>query len=101
MIMNGSENFKLLELRSKTDRQLLELISNQLKAGMRLASQPDERLHAQAERAWSDAGVLLPLVCAAVSERRKLEYQFHLLGRMLQQSPVEMRACAACSQVPA
>ena len=100
--MTGSVNFKLRELRSKTDRQLLELITHQLEAGLKKAKQPDESQHAQAERAWADAGALLPLVCAADADRRRLEFKFYLLGRLLQDSPTtRLRAYAACSQIPA
>lgn len=102
MIMNGSDSLKLVELRLKTDRQLLALIGHQLESGMRIVLQADNGYHAQAERAWSDAGALLPLVHVAAAERRKLEFQFHLLGRMLQKFPAaEFRAHAACSQMPA
>jgi hypothetical protein len=99
--MNGSENFKLLELRSKTDRQLFELVRNRLENGLMLAAQPDKNLRMQAERARSDAGALLPLIRAAAPQRRSLELKFHLLGRMLCESPAETHACAACSQIPA
>jgi hypothetical protein len=102
MIMKGSDSHKLVELRSKTDRQLLALIGHQLESGMKMVRQAGNGDRARAERAWSDAGALLPLVHAAAPERHRLECQFDLLGRMLQKfPPAELRAHAACSHMPA
>jgi hypothetical protein len=99
--MNGSENSKLLELRSKTDHQLIELIDHQVETGMRLLGQANGSLH-EAKRAWTDAGALLPLVHAFAPQRRALEFKWHILGRMLQNSATTpWRVRAACSIVPA
>lgn len=100
--MNGSDTLKLVQLRLKTDRQLVALMNHQLETGMRLMLQSANGNFAEAERAWSQAGALLPLVHTALPERRKLEFQFQLLGSMLQKYPTaELPAHATCSQIPA
>ena len=99
--MNGSEKSKLLELRSKTDHQLIELIGHQVEIGMSLLEKADGSLQ-EAKRAWTDAGALLPLVNTTAPQRRTLEFKWHILGRMLENSKATpARVRAACSTVPA
>jgi hypothetical protein len=90
--MTATDTSKLLELRSKTDRQLLVLISHRLEAGSSAARLPGERNHAEAERAYADANSLLRFVRLDDSERSRLEVRLKQLGRALR-LPI---ACAAC-----
>lgn len=76
---NISEHAKFAELRAKTDRQLIGLISNDLELGLKLAvityyDDPAfvEQRRARAERAYGEAGKLLPKVYS-LSERLRLE----------------------------
>ena len=63
------QNSKLVELRSKTDRQLMELITRTLEAGMCFAR--TEEFHGRAERACQEVQRLLPWVPR--TERRRVE----------------------------
>ena len=95
---------KLLELRAKTDRQLLEYIGNRLDSGLtygRLASDPDARnrwasvdmFEERASKAYDEAQSLLPLVRNLTrAERRVLQAKTEELGRLLGRAPLLTRA---------
>jgi hypothetical protein len=78
---------KLVELRSKTDRQLVELVTRTLEAALCLARTGE--FLGRAERACDDVRRLLP--CLPRAERRRAEARLAELEEML--SP---RAHAAC-----
>jgi hypothetical protein len=78
---------KLVELRSKTDRQLVELVTRTLEAAQCFA-RADE-FHARADRACEEVRVLLP--CLPRAERRRAEARLAELSEML-----NPRARAAC-----
>ena len=78
---------KLVELRSKTDRQLVELVTRTLETARCLARTGE--FHGRAERACDDVRRLLP--CLPRAERRRVEARLAELDEML--SP---RAHAAC-----
>jgi hypothetical protein len=63
------ESSKLVELRSKTDRQLMELITRTLEAALCFARSEDFR--GQAERASDEVRRLLPALAQA--DRRRVE----------------------------
>jgi hypothetical protein len=88
------------ELRAKTDRQLVLLLSKTLSRALRLAregAETDEpELYARAHEAYAEVLRLLPYVAAA-AERRRMENELVRLGRLLEQAAVSGdRACAAC-----
>ena len=78
---------KLVELRSKTDRQLVELVTRTLEAAQCFA-RVDE-FHARADRACDEVRRLLP--CLPRGERRRAEARLAELAEML-----NPRAQAAC-----
>jgi len=62
---------KLAQLRSKTNRQLVAVIGNRLEAGSELLRRG---YFVEAEKAYEEARVLLPLVDSSVrGERQRLE----------------------------
>ena len=67
---------KLAELRSKTDRELSQMIANQLESALNLALRPHldvaEPQRIRAERAYAEAAKLLPKV-DDLYERRRLK----------------------------
>lgn len=76
--------YKLNELRSKTDRQLLSLIRHTLDAALEQARSYDEETQAEAIAAHDEVSRLLPLVYdAPVSERRSLECGLDELANLL------------------
>jgi hypothetical protein len=89
-----SEHAKLAELRAKTDRQLIRLINNDLELGLKLAiitycddpASVEER-RARAERAYGEAGNLLPKVYS-LSERLRLEKKLIELRAALDEARV-------------
>jgi len=81
------QSFKLVELRSKTDRQLMELITRTLDAAMCLARSGDFR--GQVERACDEVRRLLPAL--SKPERRRVEARLGEIADIL--GP---RAQAAC-----
>jgi hypothetical protein len=81
------QSSKLVELRSKTDRQLLELITRTLEAGLCFAR--TEEFHARAERACDQVRRLLP--CLPRAERRRVEARLGQIAETLNPS-----AHAAC-----
>ena len=81
------ENPKLVELRSKTDRQLVELVARKLDLAARLAG--DVNFHGPAETACEEARRLLPFLSRPV--RRRFEARLCEIGEMLRPS-----AHAAC-----
>ena len=106
-----SELTKLIELRSKTDRQLLALITSRLDAGLnyaRLVTSPDpevswtssETFQASAARAYDEVCALLPWVSDVTrAERRRLESKLEQLRELLDESTIHagMRVATACS----
>jgi len=110
--MNGRPEFtKLIELRSKTDRQLVALINSRLDAGLtcaRLVTDPGsdskwasaEAFQAGAIRAHDEVRALLPWVNdVTMSERRRLELKLEQLRELLDESTIHavMRVQTACS----
>jgi hypothetical protein len=63
------QSSKLVELRSKTDRQLVELITRTLETAACFAR--SEEFHARAERACDEVRRLLP--CLSRADRRHVE----------------------------
>lgn|SRR5579871_1297563 len=110
MIMNTKpEASKIAELRSKTDRQLVILITSRLNHGIycaRLAGEAEsgwfsaESSQSSAASAYDEVRALLPLVGEiSTAERRRLEEKFEDLRRLLDESTIhaEMRIQTACS----
>lgn len=81
------QNSKLVELRSKTDRQLMELVTRTLEAAHCFAR--TEEFHGRAERACDDVRRLLPALDRR--DRRRVEARLHQLAELL-----HPRAQAAC-----
>jgi hypothetical protein len=88
---------KLSELRAKTDRELIELIGNELQLGFHLAviageakRENDfpfgEQPRSRAEQAYAEARRLLPKV-EDVSEHRRLEEKLNQLREALDRQP--------------
>jgi hypothetical protein len=84
---NRPDTSKLVELRSKTDRQLVQLITRKLDRAACLASV--DQLQGPAERVYDEVRRLLPLVSR--SDRRRLEARVQELAAVL-----HCRAQAAC-----
>jgi len=86
---------KLVELRAKTDRDLVRIIGNALDVALLLAgTQVDSAglLYGRAQEIYADTLMLLPKV-EDVSERRRLER----LGRVLRERLERRQAVAAGS----
>ena len=81
------ESSKLVQLRSKTDRQLVELIMRKLEAAASGADLDD--IQSSAERACEEVRRLLPFVPRA--GRRRIEARLQELGEMLH--PTARAAC--------
>ncbi len=81
------QSSKLVELRSKTDRQLMELITRTLEAGLCFAR--TEEFHGRAEHACEEVRRLLP--CLPRAERRRVEAR---LGEIIE--TLHPSAHAAC-----
>jgi len=102
---------KLVELRSKTDRQLVRFIHSRLDAGLyyvRLAADPDsdvhwtsgEAYHTSAAKAYAEVRGLMPWVGEMTkAERRRLESKWEDLRELLEGSTIHaaMRVQTACS----
>jgi hypothetical protein len=78
---------KLVELRSKTDRQLVELVTRTLEAAMCFAR--TEEFHARAERAADEVRRLVPYL--PKSERRRVEARLAEIAETLR--PTAHAAC--------
>lgn len=78
---------KLVELRSKTDRQLMEIITRTLEAAQCFAR--SEEFHVRAERACEEVRRLLP--CLSRADRRRVEARLDQVAVSL-----HPRAQAAC-----
>jgi hypothetical protein len=78
---------KLVELRSKTDRQLVELVTRALEAAHCFARSGE--FHARAEHACEEVRRLLPALPRG--ERRRAETRLAQIGELLQP-----QAHAAC-----
>jgi hypothetical protein len=72
-----SKQAKLVQLRSKTDRDLLVLVRRELERGVALAdvaTTKESPLYGQAERAYATAASMLPRIAGLnPSEQRELE----------------------------
>jgi hypothetical protein len=102
---------KLVELRSKTDRQLVRFITSRLDVGLnyaRLVADPEsdcgwasaEAFRSRAAKAYEEARSLLPWVNDLTSaERRRLETKLEQLRELLEESTIHagMRIQTACS----
>ena len=85
--MNYSVEAKLQELRGKTDRQLVSLISHKLDRGLALPE--------MAEEAYDEASAWMTLLTeVAPLERRRLELKLSQLRATLDRC--EVQAHAAC-----
>ena len=105
--MNQSAEAKLHELRSKTNRQLVSLISNKLDRGLAFARVLDgegadwastEHFAANAERALAEATDWMALLNGATQlDRRRLEFKLTQLRAALDRAPLsQTRVQAAC-----
>src|SRR5580693_9398115 len=102
---------KLVELRSKTDRQLVRFITSRLDVGLnyaRLVADPEsdrswvsaEAFESRAAKAYEEARSLLPWVQdLSNAERRRLESKLEQLGELLEESTIHagLRVQTACS----
>jgi hypothetical protein len=86
--MIRTETSKLRALRSKTDQQLLELVSRHLELARELGRDP--ALRARAEEAYEEVRRLLPLVSRL--DRRTLEPRIEEVAELLYQ-PAKTAAC--------
>lgn len=105
------ESTKLIELRSKTDRQLVAFITNRLEAGLsyaRLVAGPEvdsnwasaETFEANALKAYDEVRALLPWVHdMSKLEHRRLEVKLEQLRDLLEEPTIHagMRIQTACS----
>jgi hypothetical protein len=87
MMDTWQQTAKLVELRSKTDRQLVEFVTRTLEAAMCLARTGDD--HARAERACDQVRHLLPALPKA--DRRRLEARLAEVAEELR--PTAHAAC--------
>jgi hypothetical protein len=105
--MDQRAETKLLELRCKTNRQLVSLISHKLDRGLAFARALErdggegwastERFAANAEKAFADACAWMPLVNSTSPERRRLDLKLAQLRDALDRlRGSEVRAQAAC-----
>ncbi len=96
----ASESSKLVELRAKTDRQLVEMIGSRVAAGLafaRLAAGAGMRgcrakaelLEARARKNYEEGHVLLPCVRdISKAERRTLERKLEALRESINEVPL-------------
>lgn len=82
-----TESSKLLELRAKTDRQLVELVTRTLEAARCFAR--SEEFRSRAERACDEVSRLLPMLAAA--ERRRFAARLDEVYEILR--PAARAAC--------
>ena len=87
MITMRPEISKLAELRSKTDRQLAELITRKLEAAACVADL--DQFNCPVEKACEEVRRLLPFV--RLSDRRRIEARLHELRDTLH--PIAQAAC--------
>jgi hypothetical protein len=78
----GPENSKLVELRSKTDRELIQLITRKLEAAACVAD--IDGFHGPVASACDEVRRLLPFVPRA--DRRRLEARLRELGHTFAQA---------------
>ena len=83
---------KLMELRAKTDSQLLTVIDRNLDKGFDFAR---HALHTRARKAHQEARALLQVVNLTPAERRALESKVVRLGGMLRER-VGLQVQTAC-----
>jgi len=80
----GTDSYKLRELRSKTNRELLSLIDRRLGAALELARSYDADLQMRAITEHEELCRLLQLVYEIpASERRRVEFQLDQLADLL------------------
>jgi hypothetical protein len=88
-----SRESKLVELRRKTDRDLVVLVQRELNRGLTVADVAATKgspAYAQAERAYQMVKVWLPLISGLdQDERRDLELRLRELGAALDRQPSE------------
>ncbi|MEI9971679.1 MAG: hypothetical protein WDO73_06260 [Ignavibacteriota bacterium] len=105
--MSYSAEAKLHELRNKTTRQLVSLISNKLDRGLAFARVMEsdngdwastEHFATNAEKALAEATSWMALLNGATPlEQRRLDFKLSQLREALERShETEMRAHAAC-----
>jgi hypothetical protein len=108
---NRPEATKFLELRSKTDRQLVQFIHNRLDVGLnhaRILADPGtdfnwtsvDSIQASARKSYEEVCALLPWVGGVTwTERRRLESKLEDLRELLDESTIHagMRVLTACS----
>lgn len=86
-----AEHSKLAELRAKTDRQILALVTRRLEAAIEAAEQRGDSLNAAG--VYEESCRWLALVRgASQNELRQVERK---LERLLELAPRKMRACCA------
>jgi hypothetical protein len=88
-----SRESKLVELRRKTDRDLVVLVQRELNRGLTVADVAATKgspAYAQAERAYQMVKTCLPLISGLdQDERRDLELRLRELGAALDRQPSE------------
>jgi len=105
--MSQSAETKLHELRNKTNRELVSLISNKLDRGLAFARMLDgegttwastNHFAENAEKALAEASAWMALLNEATQlERRRLEFKAAQLRKALNRAPApEYRVQAAC-----
>ena len=88
--MNQSAEAKLQELRCKTTRQLVSLISNKLDSGLAFARMLEGD---GAEKALGDACAWMALLSGATQlEQRRLEFKIAQLRSALDEARVQVQA---------
>jgi hypothetical protein len=99
-----SDISKLEELRAKTDRELLMLVSRELERGLalaRVAAGQGSAMHLQAEAALAEVRILLPKLAGLNGEmREKLESKVRELRRELDAAPLTTSWISAPTQSP-
>ena len=85
-----TQRAKLLELRQKTDQELIRLVTNRLKSAttqaQRFAEASSDALYTGAEKSYKDAAVLVGVISSASeAERARLEKELGELRRLLDQ----------------
>ena len=98
MTASSSSNAKLTELRCKTNRDLVSLISNTLDRGLELARTRDSRNATLAEREFADVEAWLPLLTETNPlVRRRLQLRLTELRDALDRNAApQLHARAAC-----
>ena len=85
-----TQRAKLLELRQKTDQELIRLVTNRLQSAttqaQRFSEAASDALYMSAEETYTDAAVLVGVISSASDgERARLEKELGELRRLLDQ----------------